>query len=124
MNLSEKQAAFSHSIVRFLREQFPDRGGAVRVTEDYTYRYRLSYCERDPVGNKAVGGHPKSTHLSRLAQDIIIDRRRNDMSRWIVLPGKDPLWKELHDDWETIYGGSRMIQGDPGHFSFEHNGVR
>ena len=121
MNLGEKQAAFSRSIVRFLHEHFPD---GVRVTEDHTYRYRLSYCERDPIGNRAVGGHPKSTHLSRLAQDVIIDRRRNNMSKWIALSGKNPLWKELHDDWELTYGGSRMIPEDPGHFSFEHEGVR
>lgn len=75
---------------------------------------------RDPrlhgdMGIKKGYGSANSCHKLRLAVDLNI-----------VINGKlAPIsaYEKLHDYWDSI-GGSKRIETDLNHFSFEHNGYR
>ena len=118
MLLSDKQAAFSDALVRFLAAN-----RAIEV-DGAIYRYRLDYLHRSAEENARLHAHPKSTHIYRLAADILLDKSLDGGVTWEWVDSRDdPAWSIMHQRWED-YGGSPMIQDDPGHFSFEHNGVR
>jgi len=68
--------------------------------------------------NTCSHGHKKSTHRYRLAQDLNLF-----INDEYITSGEHPAWVILHDYFEAL-GGSAMIESDPNHFSFEHNGVR
>ena len=75
---------------------------------------------RDPrlhgeMGAKKGYGASNSCHKLRLAIDlnIVKDGRLMGASEH----------KELHDHWLTL-GGSKIIDSDSNHYSFEHNGFR
>ena len=116
--LADRQAEFTKAIFEFGFRNNP------LVLDDVLYRMRLSFSERTPEENKRVGGHPRSTHLSRLAVDLIVDRSTDNGRAWAVAGGDDPIWHLLHERWELDYNGAEIIRGDAGHFSFEYRGVR
>lgn len=118
MTLSDYQAAFTYAICRFIAEQR-------HIYHDAKlYRIRMDYAKRSKAENASVGGHPNSTHLHRLAVDLIVDFSEDNGETWDVAKDKDTIWEILHDRWENKYGGSKRILKDLGHFSFEYQGVR
>ena len=116
--LADRQAEFTRAFCEFAYRNNPT------VLDGVIYRMRLHYCARSNEENKRIGGHPRSTHLSRLAVDLIIDRSTDNGRTWAVAGGDDPVWHLLHERWELDYGGSEIIRGDAGHFSFEYGWVR
>lgn len=118
MKLGDKRAHFTASIAQLI---VVIQG---LVIDGKQYRVRLDACKRTKAGNRAVKGHPRSTHLSGLAADILLDYSTDNGKSWIwVVSGKDPGYKFLHDIWDKL-GGSRRIKRDMGHFSFKHQGIR
>lgn len=61
--------------------------------------------------------HPRSTHKVGLAIDLILYD-----ADWNPVWDND-VFARLHDLWDLLDGAER-IDGDLGHFSLEHNGVR
>lgn len=106
MTLAEKRCKFTIAMMHLL-SVCNVRG--INVAADMVKR-----CESCHVG------HPRSTHRSGLAVDLLFyDKDWN----WIRNPDKDMLHM-LHDYWEEYHDGAERIEDDLGHFSFEHNGVR
>ena len=109
--LTDKQARFASMFGQLLHfvDTLPD------------HRVRVSWGYRSPAANKLIGGHPRSTHISRLAEDVILDKRIN--GKW-VWQKSTAAYKPLGEFWESIGGtwGGRFDDG--GHFSLEHNGVK
>jgi len=117
--LSDYQAEFTYAICRFIAtERYIRHDNAI-------YRVRLDYAKRSKEENARIGGHPNSTHLHRLAVDLIVDKSEDNGDTWIIAVGsEDTIWTILHDRWENKYGGAKRIPEDLGHFSFEYRGVR
>jgi hypothetical protein len=75
---------------------------------------------RDPRAHGAMGvkggyGSANSCHKLRLAVDL------NIVQNGKLAPTK--AYAKLHDYWDDL-GGSKRIENDMNHFSFEHNGYR
>lgn len=70
--------------------------------------------------NDAVGGHPESTHLHRLGQDLML----HVDGEWIQ--GDHPVWHILGEFWKALHPKARWggDWGDYNHFSFEWRGVK
>jgi len=118
MTLGDYQAAFTYAICRFIAEQ------RHIYSNGNLYRIRMDYLKRSEEENRSVGGHPRSTHLNRLAVDLVVDVSEDNGETWDVAKDTDDIWRVLHDRWETKYNGSKRILKDLGHFSFEYQGVR
>lgn len=116
MKLSQKQALFFRCTVTFyawVLAQEDDQG-------HQKYRLRYGDAYRDP---RVKYGHPKSTHRSRLAVDLILDKWNG--KRW-VYQRSTKAYEELGLYWESLHPlarwGGRFRDGN--HFSFEHQGVK
>ncbi|MDB4312037.1 hypothetical protein N9937_01275 [bacterium] len=70
-------------------------------------------CKECPVG------HPKSTHKSGLARDILLYGPAGEYPH----PSWESEYNQLHDFWDFI-GGAKRIDDDLNHFSLEWQGVR
>jgi hypothetical protein len=113
MTLGQKQRQFMRVLPRLI---------------DYAYSigYELTLGDgyRDPRLHGAMSesrgyGHPNSCHKLRLAVDLNLFRDG------VYLQGADAEKGHslLHDFWDTL-GGSKRINNDLNHYSFEHNGCR
>ena len=103
MKLSTKRIKFTSMLARLLLHG-----------EQLGYRIALDDVKRQKTCSH---GHPKSTHRSGLAGDLILYTASGTVVR------KLQPYLKLHDYWDSI-GGSERITGDLGHFSLKHNGVR
>lgn len=103
MKLSEKRVLFTSMLARLIIHG-----------EQLGYRIALDDVKRQKTCSH---GHAKSTHRSGLAGDLILYTEAGG-----VVTSLEPF-RKLHDYWDSI-GGSERINGDLGHFSLEHNGVR
>jgi len=102
MKLSEKRVDFTLAqalLVMWANEQ------GWQIAGDHWKR-----CEDCPVGLK------NSCHKIALAIDFIVYLKGIPLTDLSV-------FNKLHDKWDSL-GGSERIEGDLGHFSFEHNGMR
>ena len=70
------------------------------------------------------GQHPRSTHISGLAQHYIIYDQHYNWMHDVDKVREAEIYKELHEYWEEWLGGAKAIPGDANHFSMEHHGVR
>lgn len=111
MSLSEKQMRFTRKL-------------ADLISFAYSMGYGLTFGDayRDPrlhgeIGEKKSYSHRNSAHKVRLAVDF------NLFVNGEYKSGYCEEYKILHDYWQVL-GGAPMIENDPNHFSFEHNGVR
>lgn len=119
MKLSDKQAYFADLML--LLKLY------CRLALGDEYRLRLSYAYRDERCNEAIGGHPRSTHVNRLAEDLVLDRRVN--GSWVYQRRSDQyevlgtFWEQLGEalDVKLRWGGR---WGDGNHFSWEHGGIK
>lgn len=122
MTLSDKQAAFTAAITDLL-----NYANLLAYTSTPHLRIRLDYarrCEFCPVN-----GLKRSTHISRLAVDLLLDEKQPDGS-WKWVQGRHICFERLGEIWErmgvaldlpTRWGGRFR---DYGHYSFEHEGVK
>ena len=82
----------------------------------------LGYDYADDQGKRCTDcpvGHPRSTHKSGLAIDILIYSPTGAYPH----PDWHTIYSQLHDFWDFI-GGAERIDNDLNHFSIEHQGVR
>ena len=103
MKLSQKRVMFTSMVARLILH-----------AETLGYRFAGDDLKRQKTCSH---GHKRSTHRSGLALDGILYTED-----WKVVRSRESFNK-LHDYWDSI-GGSERINGDLGHFSLEHNGVR
>lgn len=68
----------------------------------------LRRCRDCPVGKK------NSVHKDKLAQDLLLFYNGKEVK-------SDTAYHQLHDFWDLL-GGAPRIEGDLGHFSFQHQG--
>ena len=115
MKLSDKQAKFARMIALLILQ-----------ADALGYRVRFADAYRDPrvfgkVGVKKGYGRARSLHKSRLAVDLVLDKRIGD--RW-VYQRSTTAYTPLGEYWESIGGswGGRFSDGN--HFSLEHGGRR
>lgn len=87
------------------------------ITHAYLIGYELTLGRGSvsAAANKADGGHKRSLHLYRLAQDLNVFK---DDVYLTDGTGHDVL----HDYWDSI-GGAKRIKKDMNHYSFEHQGM-
>lgn len=121
--LSDKQAKFTIAEMELLCY-----GVALAITMEPMVRMRGDFATR--CAECRVNQHPQSTHISRLARDILIDEYDSDRRTWRWVRGEHPFYTKMGEFW-VRYG---VLQGFParwggewgdyGHFSFEHNGVK
>ena len=107
MTLGDKRRKFTVMIAKL-----------IIYADSLGYGIALGRGYASAAANAADGGHPNSTHLHGLGQDLhlydigtmeyIEDNRGHD---------------KLHDYWDAM-GGSTRIRSDTNHYSLEHNGVR
>ena len=70
-------------------------------------------CKECPIG------HPRSTHKSGVAVDILLYSPTGDYPY-----SQDKIiHNQLHDFWDLL-GGAERIENDLNHYSLEHGGVR
>lgn len=105
MSLRKKQSRFALNIAMLILE-----------AEKRGFEMTFGDAFRDPRATFPYS-HPKSCHNSRLAVDLNLFKDGEYIS------GSEGH-KELHDWWVEYCGGSNMIDNDPNHYSFEHEGVR
>ena len=111
MTLSEKQALFTDLICRL----------TLWVNGHHEYRIRDGDCYRD---ERCSYGHPKSLHRSRLARDLILDKK-DASGRWryqtktISYAWIGSVWEDMHP---LCRWGGRFSSPDGNHFSLEHGG--
>lgn len=111
MSLRKKQSRFALNCAFLVLEA--EKMG-YEVTEGDSYRDPRLHGE---MGVKKGYGHRNSLHKLRLAKDYNLFKD----GRYIT---DDEGHRELHEWWVETCGGSPMIEGDPNHYSFEHEGVR
>lgn len=120
VRLSEIQQDFTVALALLVLEANGYDTSELRRTK-VARRYGLTYgtAYRTEAENKRVKGHPRSTHLNRLAVDFNIFRNG------VYLQGGEAerAHNELHDFWDTL-GGAQRISNDLNHYSFEYQGVR
>lgn len=105
MTLGQKQRKFTLMLADLLHFAYANG-----------YELTLGRGAVSEAANAADGGHPKSLHLLRLAQDL------NVFKNGVFLTdgsGHD----ELHDFWDSI-GGAPRIADDLNHYSLAHEGMR
>ena len=108
--LLAKQKKFAIAIADLI--MYADAVG-LQVTFGDAYRDPRVHGE---IGTKKAYGSANSCHKLRLAVDF------NIIKDGKIAPIED--YKKLHDYWSKHLGGSKMIEADSNHFSFEHNGFR
>lgn len=97
--------------------------GASRRVLGGKFGLRLDWGFRDPETNARVGGHKKSLHMDRMAQDVTVyEYAGND---WTVADAETTaeVLSILHDIWDDM-GGAERIPKDMGHFSWPWHGMR
>ena len=105
MTLGEKQRKFTLMLSQLI-------GYAYSIG----YEMSLGRGSVSEAANAADGGHERSCHLVRLAQDLNLFKD----GRFITDgEGHDAL----HDYWDAL-GGAERIDNDMNHYSIEHNGIR
>jgi hypothetical protein len=104
MKLSEKRVAFTLAQAKLVVFAYEELG--LYLAGDYWKR-----CPDCPKNTLKY-----SCHEDALAIDFIVYLRGIPLADLSV-------FNKLHDKWDEL-GGSERIEGDLGHFSFEHNGVR
>lgn len=116
MSLTQAQADFAQAISVLI--------GAAVLVHGGIYRVRLDWGYRDEEANRRVGGHPRSLHKDRLAQDVTVYVMRVDGSLDIPSVAETAAVLEtLHNIWDAL-GGAARIAGDLGHFSWIWGTVR
>lgn len=115
MELGDKQRLFVECLGKLI--QFAYAQG---------FKLTLGRGRVSPAENTAQGGHPQSTHLLGLAQDLnLFDDLDHD--------GEDDDWaksteahRPLGEFWETLHPlccwGGRW--GDGNHYSITHGGIK
>jgi len=81
----------------------------------------LAWSYRSPEVNNLIGGHPRSTHVYRLAQDLNlfingVYQRDSESHRPL-----GEYWKTLHP---LARWGGDFTRPDGNHYSFEWQGVQ
>ena len=111
--LADRQAAFALAVARLILH-----------ADQLGYRVRFGDCYRDP---RCSYGHPQSTHRSRLAVDLMLDRRidgewawQRDTREYAVL---GEWWEAEYRDYDAAWGG-HFSGVDGNHFSFPWMGVK
>lgn len=112
MGLVTKQNRFAVCMTR-LENEITRRG--LVYTRGDAFRAPKVFGE---IGEKKGYGHPYSCHKYKLAQDLNIFHPDGS------LVTDDTYHRELHDWWIVNCSGAPMIEHDPNHYSFEHNGCR
>lgn len=114
--LLEKQFDFQYKIA-LLKLYAYSKG--YRFSGGDAYRSKRVFGE---WGEKKGYGSAKSVHKLRLAEDLNLFVLRDERYK-LADTGQEPEWVDLHDYWESI-GGSKRIENDMNHFSFEYRGCR
>ena len=109
--LADKQARFAQMVGALL--SFAAARQDIRV--------RISWAYRDAQANARIGGHPRSTHVNRLAIDLVLDRLVDGEWIWQT---DSAAYGELGRVWELMGGAWGGRFNDGGHFSLEHEGVK
>jgi hypothetical protein len=94
--------------------------------EGQRYRLRQGAAWRSEAANEADGGHPRSLHRDRLANDSEIDELNpmtGDWSRITASMEGRRVLDRLHDIWDLL-GGAERIDDDLNHFSTAWGGMR
>ncbi len=110
--LGQKQDRFSRLLPRLTDK-------AWELGDKYGFTVRPGDLFRDPrlhgvMGEKKGYGHANSCHKLKLAIDLNFIKGQRIISEF---------HDELHDWWDT-QGGSKRIDDDLNHYSFEHDGHR
>lgn len=97
-------------------------GLLIQYAEYNGYQLTFGDAYRDPRVHGAPGikksySASNSVHKQRLAVDFNLFVDGN------YAQGECEEFSDLHEFWEFL-GGARAIEGDPNHFSFDHNGRR
>ena len=79
------------------------------------YELTLGRGAVSQAANKADGGHTRSLHLSKLAQDYNIFKDG-------VFLRDGTGHAELHNYWDKL-GGAKRIAKDLNHYSYAHDGM-
>ena len=103
MRLSEKRVKFSSAVSALIAHM-----------QSFGFNPAIDFVKRC---SDCKVGHKRSCHKSGLAADIILyDSDFNSLESGAEHKVFRKFWEEL--------GGARPIEGDLGHYSFEHNGIR
>jgi len=105
VKLSEKQRLFTVALAKLL---------TYAGTKGYEFTLGDAYMK--PGSNDGRSG--KSCHRHRLAIDLNLF-----VNGEYIRDSWHKAWDDLHSYWE-ILGGSKAIENDKNHFSFEHQGYR
>ena len=105
MSLGQKQRKFALMLAQL-------------ICYAYSLGYELSFGRGSvsKAANEADGGHKRSLHLLRLAQDLNLFK---DAS--FLTDGAEH--SVLHDYWDML-GGAKRIAKDMNHYSLEHDGMK
>jgi len=108
MTLREKQSTFMWMLADLIRH-----------ADHLGYELTMGRGYVSPEANEAVGGHPESNHLNRLAIDLNLFKDGRFLRT-------TEAHRPLGEYWESIGGawGGRFAKGDGNHYSLEHNGVK
>ena len=105
VSLRKKQSQFALNVAMLILE-----------AEKRGYEVTLGDAYRDPRATFPYS-HPKSNHKNRLAIDLNLFKDGEFI--------KDSRGhRDLHAWFEEYCGGAPMIDNDPNHYSFEHEGMR
>lgn len=116
--LADKQAEFTRLQARLVRWVY-----TFRFKDGRPRRLRDGWAYRSMLCNKAVGGHKRSRHKTRLARDWILDIWNGE--KW-VYQRSTKAYREIGEAWERMHPDARWggRWGDGNHFSFQHAGVK
>lgn len=108
MTLREKQSQFVRMLARLFLH-----------AELLGYELTLGRGYASKEANAADGGHKRSLHLDRLAQDlnVFVD------GQFLRGAAAKDAHNRLHDYWDEI-GGAERIAADLNHYSLPHGGMR
>lgn len=108
LKLSELQQAFTYADA-LLRLHAHSLGYGLTLGRGYA----------SEAANAADGGHRRSLHLYRLAQDYNIFKD----GEYLQGEAAEKAHNELHDYWDKL-GGAGRIPRDLNHYSFAYGGMR
>jgi hypothetical protein len=106
MTLRQKQSMFISMLARL-----------ILYAESLGYELTMGRGYVSPAANKAEGGHPRSTHLYKLAIDLNLFKNGKYLSSTKSHESLGIYWESMGGTW-----GGRFNDGN--HYSIEHNGVK
>jgi len=105
MSLGQKQRKFTLML-----------GQLICYAYSLGYEFSLGRGSVSKAANKADGGHKRSLHLLRLAQDLNLFKDES----FLTDGGRHSV---LHDYWDKL-GGAKRIAKDMNHYSLEHGSMK